>query len=696
MRTTFAAVLVLLLAVVAATSHAAWPNSASTNLAVCTAMNYQFDPSIVSDGAGGAIIAWHDTRNGAANSDIYAQHVLASGAVDPSWPADGRALCTAANEQRLPTIISDGAGGAIVTWRDTRSGVSGADIYAQHVLASGAIDPAWPADGRALCTAANTQDFPTLISDGSGGAIVTWQDVRGASASDIYAQHVLASGAMDPAWPADGRALCSAVGSQTFPRIVSDGAGGAIVTWTDYRGLAYDVYAQHVLASGAVDPAWPADGQALCAAVNHQYTPQIVTDGAGGAIVTWADERSGAGDIYAQHVLASGTVDPAWPADGRSLCAAASTQIEPTICSDGAGGAIVTWQDFRSGVHDIYAQHVLASGAADSVWPADGRALCTATRDQYEPQIVSDGAGGGIVTWVDFRGGVTYDLYVQHVLATGAVDPVWPVNGRALCTAPNSQYSPRVVEDGTGGAIVTWYDTRTPPTFDIYAQRVARFGYLGTPEAEIVAVNDVPNDQGGQVELSWNASYLDLASDTNLVAYDILRSVPPDLDWELVASQNALHNVLVYSHTVPTTQDSGAAGASWTSFIVVARDSSGSISWPSRPDCGYSVDNLPPAVGVDRGAPVMLSFAAPTPNPASGQRTTLRYALPRTASVRLTIYDAAGRSVRDLVSGSQVAGEYALAWDMRDGAGGAVGAGLYFARLEVEGRILVRRIAVTR
>src|SRR2546422_1940841 len=158
-------------------SHAAWPHSPGINLPVCTATGDQDGQQIVSDGAGGAIITWHDARSG--NNDIYAQRVRASGAVDPAWPANGRALCTAADTQAWPQIISDGAGGAIVTWQDFRNG-SDNDIYAQHVLASGVVDGAWPANGQLLCAAANNQQKPTIVSDGAGGAIVTWMDFRSA------------------------------------------------------------------------------------------------------------------------------------------------------------------------------------------------------------------------------------------------------------------------------------------------------------------------------------------------------------------------------------------------------------------------------------------------------------------------------------------------------------------------------------
>ena len=362
------------------------------------------------------------------------------------WQPDGAAVSTALGNQDTPTIISDGAGGAIVTWQDNRSGT--ADIYAQRVNASGAVQ--WTADGMAICTAANIQSFPTIASDGSGGAIVTWQDNRNGD-YDIYAQRVNASGVVQ--WTANGVALCAAVDQQVSPTIVSDGAGGAIVTWQDARpGVVGDIYAQRVNASGAVQ--WTANGAALCTATNDQLTPMIVSDGSGGAIVTWEDNRNGNYDIYAQRVSASGAVQ--WAADGVALCTAANYQEDPTIASDGSTGAIVTWFDWRSGTPDIYAQRVNASGALQ--WTGNGIALCTAANNQTSPKIVSDGFGGAVVTWHDNRSG-PYHIYAQRVNASGAVQ--WTADGVALCTAAGDQSYPTIVSDGSGGAIVTWYDSRS-------------------------------------------------------------------------------------------------------------------------------------------------------------------------------------------------------------------------------------------
>src|SRR6185295_18046996 len=134
----------------------------------------------------------------------------------------------------------------------------------------------WVTDGAPVCTAAGDQGNVALLEDGNGGAVISWTDKRNGNDFDLYAQHILDSGAADPAWPADGLPLCTASGIQGGVCLVSDGAGGAIIAWYDKRnGSDWNVYAQHVVLSGIVDPAWPADGQALCTAAGDQITPTI-------------------------------------------------------------------------------------------------------------------------------------------------------------------------------------------------------------------------------------------------------------------------------------------------------------------------------------------------------------------------------------------------------------------------------------
>ena len=388
---------------------AAWPSDPLVKVPLCTATDGQFGPTIVSDGAGGAIVTWVDHRSG-TDTDIYAQRISAAGMV--LLVVDCVALCTATGDQALPTIISDGAGGAIVTWFDYRS--SNFDIYAQRISADGT--PQWTANGVALCTATGDQYYPTIVSDGTGGAIVTWEDLRSGIDTDIYAQRISADGMV--LWVANGVALCTAGGGQQDPTIVSDGAG-AIVTWWDLRsGFGnFDIYAQRISTDGTVQ--WTANGAALCTATHDQMYATIVSDGAGGAIVTWEDMRSdGPGDIYAQRISAGGSVQ--WTTNGVALCTAAGGQVSPRIVSDGAGGAIVTYQDWGPGNNhlygDIYAQRISATGSVQ--WPASGVPICTAADEQKGTTVTSSGAGGAIVTWYDGRSG-NLDIYAQRVQANG-------------------------------------------------------------------------------------------------------------------------------------------------------------------------------------------------------------------------------------------------------------------------------------
>ena len=590
---------------------AQWSTDPNLNNPISTAANSQHDPIIVSDGADGAIITWTDLRSG-TDHDIYAQRINGSGVVQ--WTANGVAISTAPNDQASPTIASDGADGAIITWTDLRSGTD-YDIYAQRINGSGAVQ--WTADGVAICTATNEQLYPTIVSDGAGGAIITWYDFRSGSFSDIYAQRINAAGQV--MWQANGFPISTAANGQTGPTIASDGGGGAIITWYDYRSGGADIYAQRIDATGVVQ--WTTDGVAISTAANNQINPAILSDGAGGAIITWLDVRSGtSGDIYAQRTNGAGVVQ--WAANGVAISTAAGSQLDPIIVSDGADGAIITWTDYGGPLeYDIYAQRINGSGAVQ--WTADGVAICTATNEQLYPTIVGDGAGGAIITWLDARSGTSGDIYAQRTNGAGVVQ--WAANGVAICTAGNQQRSPTIVNDGAGGAIITWYDFRNGSFSDIYVQKVDRHGYLGFANPSLTAVRDVAGDQGGQVTVAWDRSYLDASPRQVVAYYSIWRGIefsatpaqaafikPEELtanftgkayrrivtpqastNWELAGTMIS-HYFPSYSFTTPTLSDSSASGTPYFKFLVSAHTANQFVFWDSNIDSGYSTDNLPP------------------------------------------------------------------------------------------------------
>ena len=50
---------------------AAWTNLPDINTPVCVAAGDQYPPAAIADGAGGTIVTWRDSRSG--NFDVYAQ-----------------------------------------------------------------------------------------------------------------------------------------------------------------------------------------------------------------------------------------------------------------------------------------------------------------------------------------------------------------------------------------------------------------------------------------------------------------------------------------------------------------------------------------------------------------------------------------------------------------------------------------------
>jgi hypothetical protein len=482
--------IVLLVLLLSSVGHAQWqPNG----VAVSTSTNYQTTQAIASDGAGGAIVTWHDFRSG-TSYDIFAQRVDASGAA--LWTADGVPISTEVANQAIPTIVSDGAGGAIIAWSDDRTCCFNTDIYAQRIDASGTV--LWEPNGVALCTVTKEQIRPEIVTDGAGGAIIVWEDSRVSGLNrDVFAQRINAAGVVQ--WTPNGVALCSAQNNQYLPKIVSDGAGGAIVTWTDFRiGGVSDIFTQRVNSSGGT--VWTGNGVKLSGPLSSEYSPVIIADGSGGAIVTWQDFRTGVADIFAQRIDALGATQ--WTLDGVAI-SAAGWETNGQMVSDGAGGAIVTWHlivssdEFPNSDFDLFTQRIDASGAV--LWTPDGTPISTAVGNQSASTLISDGNGGAIIAWEDslLGGSTNYDIRGQRVDASGTAQ--WTPGGVAVCSADNEQRRPTILSDGAGGAIVAWEDFRNGSHMDIFAMQVGPDGTTTTgvgdsPSASAVALrSNYPN-----------------------------------------------------------------------------------------------------------------------------------------------------------------------------------------------------------
>lgn len=431
---------------------------------------WQTSPRAVSDGAGGVIVAWVDGRNGscnptfAAQCDIFAQRISAEG--ETLWGASGVPICTAERNQGVNggiAITSDEAGGAIIVWFDARPPTSCCEVFAQRVDSNGAVK--WTQDGMLISPpppiygSSPISGIPHVVSDGAGGAIIEWVDeyeLDMLPTAIITVQRVDANG--QALW-ASGGILVGTPSNYYGISMTPDEHGGVIIAWNHVihgEGYSYneDIFAQRIKSSGQIT--WQTDGVRVTNEPHGQKFPDVVSDGNGGAIVVWGDERNNSGmtschsaygncDIFAQRVGAAGQV--LWQDNGIPISTAEGNQFLPQIVGDGSQGAIIAWQDCRNTLDDppcmsnlqcpcifgmdIFAQRVNTNG--QMLWQPDGSPVSIAAENQgvhsgtpLNPGlfIASDGLGGAILAWPDGRNNgcamlkgfpSNCDLYAQRV-----------------------------------------------------------------------------------------------------------------------------------------------------------------------------------------------------------------------------------------------------------------------------------------
>ena len=477
MRHILATTLALLLWLPSASAY--WNPDPGVHVPVSTAPGEKYDAFTVTDGVGGAIIAWEDERGG--DSDIYVQRVNARG--EALWQADGVPVCTAPNDQYIfhsstgttgfTPIVPDGQGGAYIAWQDARFfGARQNDIYCQRVSADG--EPLFTPNGLPIATSTGMEDQPTLCADGEGGIFVIWQDKNTDPVFyDLWGQHVSAAG--ERLWNGGTpRPLVEAGWDQDAPTACPDGSGGFFLAWTDSRANLNDIFAGRFDSGGY--PLWTPGGVPVFQNGNGQDAIVIQSAADGHPLLAWVDRRTGSPDIYAQKLDAADG-SPLWSAAGVAVCGAPNSQYRPALAPDAGGGAYVAWFDYRNAPSgppwnlDIFASRLLDDGTLAPGWPTNGLAVCGAPDAQRDVDVCADWDGGLFLAWEDNRAGTGHeDVYAQQVDASGNL--LLEADGRLIASAPNNQNRPDLVA-GAGGVILAWPDDRDHIyEQDVYADRL--------------------------------------------------------------------------------------------------------------------------------------------------------------------------------------------------------------------------------
>ena len=296
---------------------------------------------------------------------------------------------------------------------------------------------------------------------------------------------------------------------------------------------------------------------------------------------------------------------------------------------------------------------VLSCVSVFASWQQNGNLICSFKGYQEHPQITSDGAGGAIIAWQDWRND-NFDIYAGRVDASGNV--MWAADGVAICAAEAHQSMAEVTSDGAGGAIISWSDTRVYNTQQVYAQRVSADG-PGGPTAVCFASASA-TAEGGYVTLSWQ------------MAVHV-----PAPSFVVERSESTIQGFVVLDLAI-----SQGAGLSFscTDYSVVG----GKTYWYRIEFVGASgVESYGPIEVQVPEIPSVHRAYQNYPNPFN-PACTIRYDIPTAANVSLQVFDLSGALVRTLVDGLREPGMYSEIWDGRAEDGRELPSGVYFYRLE--------------
>ncbi|MBS1492452.1 MAG: T9SS type A sorting domain-containing protein [Bacteroidetes bacterium] len=532
--------------------------------------------------------------------------------------------------------ISDGNDGMIIVWEDNRTQSSGnRDVYAQRVNKFGVR--VWgDSTGIPIGVKINEDErYYDICTDGKGGAIIVWDDNIVSARTILKGQRISSAGAK--LWSDTGKVIVNDGNRQSQAKICADNAGGCYIAYltSEISSSDYEVKANRLDSNG--NKMWT-NGVWVSQQDGNASEIEGCTTSDNGFFVVWGDPRNSKitwNDLYCQKIGPSGNA--VWQVNGIPLCTSNYTQQYERCIADNSGGAFIVWNDNRNSDSittrvDIFCQRMNSTGTP--VFGTNGKAICTAVESQYRPDPVTDMKGGVIVNWNDFRNGPSspfnIDIYAQRFDSLGNMK--WTADGKQICDAPLSQNNNRGISDGNFGSIITWDDRRAGTSiYDIYAQRIDSNGNLLWSADDILVSNAAGNQYSPKIVKT---------NDGAIICFEDTRTGLSD------------YNL----YTMKILNNGGLVGVNSSSYEVVNN----------------------------------FSLKQNYPNPFNPV-TTIKYELKNSAYIQLKIYDVLGSEVAQLVNEKQSSGAYEIKFD-----GSSLSSGVYFYKLisndfsEVRSMILIK------
>lgn len=281
-------------------------------------------------------------------------------------------------------------------------------------------------------------------------------------------------------------------GTQDVVKLAVAPDGSSWVSWHDFTPGGITVRIQRLDAQG--NRAFAPDGLLVSDNPQNSFVVDydLGADSAGNAMLVFVDTRAGGDfDVYAYLIAPDGTM--LWGPNGVTISDNADFEADPRIIQNSLGDYLVVWAR-TEGDRGLYLQR-LDAGGAPQLAAGGVRIVGTGTTSPAFVEMIPTGSGDFIASWVRDITTFLSPRYVDAQRFDRDGSPVWgaaPVTVNDASVVPIA-HRPRIISDGSGGAVIAWHDTRTG-VFDCYVQRLDANGAAAYP-ANGVAVSTEPARQ---------------------------------------------------------------------------------------------------------------------------------------------------------------------------------------------------------
>lgn len=387
------------------------------------------DYDLTHDQSDNALITWQDIRSGTNN--VYVYKFARSNQIGEQflWGEDGIALSSDTSTDYAnysPKILNSNIDdNTYVAWMKT--GWEDSPLMLQKLSPSGS--KLWGLYGTSISNPGFDLTWPQLLESNDGNLLVKYYSDSGPTWAPTRHLKVMKLGSNGiPVW---NIVISNAGGISAWNQIIgfeSDGAGGAVLTWHDDRNSdnINEIYFSHVSAGGELTTA-PGGVLITGASGNQQFYPKLAVDTATSQAYIFykiTDPDQNNSGLAAQLMSFDGARN--WGDNGIILESLSSFVVNPEYAVKTTTGATCIYQYGVNPSSDVN-MHVRArclNSTGSSVWASDYVNVANTNSPKMHFDCDYEPMGWIVVLWED--GSSAYDVYGMRLNDDGRLGLYYP------------------------------------------------------------------------------------------------------------------------------------------------------------------------------------------------------------------------------------------------------------------------------